>query len=96
MAVRLSVQLMSDIFSTALGTILISSEEGETDGEPVTVSVPAPVTHRALFSVDNLPRTLSEFGVGSGSRLRTDDFLQNYQLVLNITHRQVTRVTANV
>ena len=92
MAVHLPVQLMSDIFSTALGTILISSEEGETDGKPVAVSVPAPVTHRALFSADNLPRTLSEFGVGSGSRLRTDDFLQNYQLVLNITHRQVTRV----
>ena len=93
---RLPVQLMSNIFSTALGTILISSEEGETDGEPVAVSVPALVTRRALSSVDNLPRTLSEFGVDSGSRLRTDDFLQNYQLVLNITHRQVTRVMTNV
>ena len=51
--------------------------------------------HRLLIflSVDNLPRTLSEFGVGSGSRLRTDDFLQNYQLVLNITHRQATCVS---
>ena len=93
MAVHLTVQLMSDLFSIALGTILISSEEGETDGEPVAVSIPAAVTHFVLPSVDNLPRTLSEFGVGSGSRLRTDDFRQNYQLVLNITHRQATSVS---
>lgn len=48
------------------GTILLSSEEGETD--------------------DNLPRSLGEFGIGDGSRLQADDFLQNYQLVLTITH----------
>ena len=30
---------------------------------------------------------LSEFGVCNGSRLKADDFLQNYELVLNITHR---------
>ena len=59
MAVYLPVQPMGDLFSTALGTILISSEEGETDGEPVAVSVSAPVTHLLLPSVDNLPRTLS-------------------------------------
>lgn len=49
------------------GSILISSEEGETD--------------------ENLPKTLSEFHVGNSSRLTADDFLQNYQLVLNIQHR---------
>lgn len=38
-------------------------------------------------STDNLPRTLSEFGIASGTRLKVDDFLQNYQLVLNIVHR---------
>lgn len=48
------------------GTILISSEAGETD--------------------DNLTKTLAEFGVSNGSRLMADDFLQNYQLVLNIVH----------
>ncbi len=51
------------------GTILISSEEGETE--------------------DNLPRRLAEFGVGDGCRLKCDDFLQNYQLVVAIWHRSV-------
>jgi len=49
------------------GSILISSEEGETE--------------------ENLPKTLSEFHVGNSTRLKADDFLQNYQLVLNIKHR---------
>ncbi|KAK2553169.1 SUMO-activating enzyme subunit 2 [Acropora cervicornis] len=49
------------------GSILISSEEGETE--------------------ENLPKTLSEFHVGNSARLKADDFLQNYQLVLNIRHR---------
>ena len=44
MAVHLTVQLVRDLFSTALGTILISSEEGETDGEIVVVLVPTAVT----------------------------------------------------
>ncbi|XP_068697118.1 SUMO-activating enzyme subunit 2-like [Montipora foliosa] len=49
------------------GSILISSEEGETE--------------------ENLPKTLSEFQVVNSTRLKADDFLQNYQLVLNIKHR---------
>lgn len=48
------------------GTILISSEEGETD--------------------DNLPKFLGEFNIGGASRLKVDDFLQNYQLILNLFH----------
>ncbi|XP_011402782.1 PREDICTED: SUMO-activating enzyme subunit 2-like [Amphimedon queenslandica] len=48
------------------GTILISSEEGETD--------------------DNLPKFLGEFNISGASRLKVDDFLQNYQLILNLFH----------
>jgi len=36
---------------------------------------------------ENLPKALSEFHVGNSTRLKADDFLQNYQLVLNIKHR---------
>ena len=46
------------------GTILISSEEGETD--------------------QNNLKILSNFAITSGSRLKVDDFHQNYELVLNI------------
>nr|XP_058972734.1 short transient receptor potential channel 4-associated protein-like [Pocillopora verrucosa] len=49
------------------GSILISSEEGETD--------------------ENLPKTLREFHVGNSARLKADDFLQSYQLILNVVHR---------
>lgn len=48
------------------GTILISSEEGETD--------------------QNNSKVLSEFGITNASRLKVDDFHQNYELVLNIVH----------
>ena len=48
------------------GTILISSEEGETE--------------------QNNFKTLKEFGLCNGSRLKVDDFLQNYELVVNIVH----------
>ncbi|XP_070576008.1 SUMO-activating enzyme subunit 2-like [Ptychodera flava] len=48
------------------GTILISSEEGETE--------------------ENNEKNLSVFSIVNGSRLKADDFLQNYELVLNIIH----------
>ena len=51
------------------GTIIISSEEGET--------------------TDNNDKTLSHFGVTSHTRLRCDDFLQEYELVVNILHNTV-------
>ena len=38
------------------------------------------------FLADNLPLALCHFGVTGGSRLKADDFLQNYQLVLSIHH----------
>ena len=40
-----------------------------------------------LLFTENLPKTLSEFHVGNSARLKADDFLQNYQLVLNIKHK---------
>lgn len=46
------------------GTIIISSEEGETEG--------------------NLPRTLSSFKIGNSTRLKCDDFMQNYNLVVTV------------
>ncbi|CAL8069551.1 unnamed protein product [Orchesella dallaii] len=46
------------------GTILISSEEGETD--------------------DIGDKLVKEFKIVNGTRLRCDDFLQNYNLVINI------------
>jgi len=46
------------------GTILISSEEGETEG--------------------NWGKVLSDFKITDGSRLKADDFLQNFKLVVNI------------
>ena len=48
------------------GTILISSEDGETD--------------------HNNSKVLSDFGITNGSRLKIDDFHQNYELVLSIVH----------
>ncbi|XP_064598991.1 SUMO-activating enzyme subunit 2-like [Liolophura sinensis] len=48
------------------GTIIISSEEGETEG--------------------NAEKMLSDFGIANGSRLKADDFLQNYNIVINIAH----------
>ncbi|XP_067126571.1 SUMO-activating enzyme subunit 2 isoform X2 [Centruroides vittatus] len=48
------------------GTILISSEEGETE--------------------DNKEKVLSDFGIRHGTRLKCDDFLQNFEIVLNILH----------
>lgn len=40
---------------------------------------------------ENLPRRLAEFGVSDGCRLKCDDFLQNYQLVVVIMHRLVIK-----
>lgn len=48
------------------GTILISSEEGETE--------------------QNNLKVLTDFGIANASRLKVDDFHQNYELVLNIVH----------
>jgi ubiquitin-like 1-activating enzyme E1 B len=48
------------------GTILISSEDGETE--------------------QNNSKALFEFGITNGTRLKIDDFLQNYELVLNIVN----------
>ena len=48
------------------GTILISSEDGETE--------------------QNNSKALLEFGITNGTRLKIDDFLQNYELVLNIVN----------
>ena len=48
------------------GTIIISSEEGET--------------------TENNEKSLSHFGVTSHTRLKCDDFLQEYELVVNILH----------
>ncbi|XP_037539233.1 SUMO-activating enzyme subunit 2 [Nematolebias whitei] len=50
------------------GTILISSEEGETEA--------------------NNPKFLSDFGIRNGSRLQSDDFLQDYTLLVNVLHTE--------
>ncbi|XP_056454891.1 SUMO-activating enzyme subunit 2 [Gadus chalcogrammus] len=50
------------------GTILISSEEGETDA--------------------NNGKFLSDFGIRNGSRLQSDDFLQDYTLLINVLHAE--------
>lgn len=56
-----------DVEIDGQGTILISSEEGETE--------------------DNMDKFLSNFGVVSGSRLKCDDFLQEYDIIVNIHHQ---------
>lgn len=48
------------------GTILISSEEGETE--------------------DNKEKFLSDFGIRNGTRLKCDDFLQNFEIIINIVY----------
>ncbi|GAB1599119.1 SUMO-activating enzyme subunit 2-like [Argonauta hians] len=48
------------------GTIIITSEEGETE--------------------ENNEKMLSVFNIGNGTRLKCDDFLQNYNLVITIQH----------
>ncbi|KAF3825171.1 hypothetical protein GH733_005805 [Mirounga leonina] len=50
------------------GTILISSEEGETEA--------------------NNHKKLSEFGIGNGSLLQADDFLQDYASLSNVPHSE--------
>ncbi|KAF6735662.1 SUMO-activating enzyme subunit 2 [Oryzias melastigma] len=50
------------------GTILISSEEGETEA--------------------NNNKYLSDFGIRNGSRLQSDDFLQDYTLLINVLHTE--------
>uniref|UniRef100_A0A1A7Y202 SUMO-activating enzyme subunit 2 n=1 Tax=Iconisemion striatum TaxID=60296 RepID=A0A1A7Y202_9TELE len=50
------------------GTILISSEEGETEA--------------------NNHKFLSDFGIRNGSRLQSDDFLQDYTLLINVLHTE--------
>ncbi|CAK8677855.1 unnamed protein product [Clavelina lepadiformis] len=35
---------------------------------------------------ENLKKPLSEFGIRHGTRLRADDFLQNYDIIVNILH----------
>lgn len=50
------------------GTILISSEEGETE--------------------DNEDKFLSEFGVGNNTKLKCDDFLQNYSLNITVSFEE--------
>ena len=49
------------------GTILISSEEGETEG--------------------NWHKVLSAFNIKNSTRLKVDDFLQNYELVIIVRHK---------
>lgn len=77
--------------------------EGEKDCERGSMmswqSLLVRITHTVVITVknnvhvqycaENLPKMLSEFGVCNGTRLKADDFLQNYQLVINITHRCV-------
>ncbi|KAI6646726.1 SUMO-activating enzyme subunit 2 [Oopsacas minuta] len=50
------------------GTILISSEEGETE--------------------ENMAWPLAHFNIGNNDRLKCDDFMQNFQLVLIILHTE--------
>lgn len=64
---RLGMQA-PDVEMDGSGTIILSSEEGESD--------------------ENLPKPLCEFGIIHGSRLRADDFLQNFDIALNILHSQ--------
>lgn len=58
--------LAPDVEVEGTGTIILSSEEGETD--------------------ENLPKKLSTLNVRHSTRLRVDDFLQNFNLILNIHH----------
>ena len=57
------------------GTILISSEEGETE--------------------ENLQYPLSQFNIENNSRLKCDDFMQNFQLVLIVLHTEEIGTDAN-
>ena len=36
--------------------------------------------------IENNSKFLSDFSIRSGSRLKADDFLQNFELVVNIIH----------
>lgn len=39
-----------------------------------------------LALTGNADKMLSDFGIANGSRLKADDFLQNYNIVINIAH----------
>ena len=97
------------------GTILISSEEGETDGKFYSQSsqfeieatrmlgswilmlrILQPWSYNVhcrlnlytfvyfLASLENLDKNLNTFGINNGIRLKCDDFLQVYNLNINI------------
>lgn len=79
------------------GTILISSEEGETEGEPAVYQQTCrerftaclfPYFYQPFFPlfVANNSKLLSDFGIRNGSRLQADDFLQDYTLLVNVVH----------
>ncbi|XP_041376395.1 SUMO-activating enzyme subunit 2-like isoform X2 [Gigantopelta aegis] len=55
-----------DVEIEGTGSIVVSSEEGETD--------------------ENMDKLLSDFAINNGTRLKCDDFLQNYELVVIIAH----------
>lgn len=101
--VVLSVQILKERFGMVApdvqiedgkGTILISSEEGETEGEDsaeghqtigmLCFTLPAPA------STANNSKFLADFGIRNGSRLQADDFLQDYTLLLNVLHAYVS------
>ena len=44
------------------------------------------VKHLNFPTTDNNEKTLSTFGIQNNTRLKCDDFLQNYSLNINIVH----------
>ena len=41
----------------------------------------------AYYYTENLPKALIDLGVTSGTRLKADDFMQSYELMITILHR---------
>ena len=44
---------------------------------------------KTFYFTENSDKHLADFGIQNGSRLKCDDFLQVYDLIINIVHRYI-------
>jgi len=75
------------------GRILISSEEGETEGEfysflffSIYYSIRSILCLLNSSEIENNEKTFAQFGLSDQCRLKCDDFFQNYELRIILTH----------
>ncbi|XP_054748219.2 SUMO-activating enzyme subunit 2-like isoform X2 [Lytechinus pictus] len=77
-----SIRMLQDkILKSALG--MIAPDVEIQDGKGTIL-----ISSDEEETLENMPRMLSEFNIIGGSRLKADDFLQNFELVINIQYEE--------